>query len=117
MKKVTILGLMFAALIAFQGVANAKTVSGKITGVDAATNKLSISTVDPATGSASTVDISVDAKTAYAGAAALVDLTAGQEVSIEAEEAAGVWTASSVKVAEPALEAPAATETAAEPAQ
>ena len=46
------------------------------------------------------VDISVDPKTTYEGAAALADLKADQEVSIEAEEAAGVWTATSVKVAE-----------------
>ena len=99
MKKVYALGLMLMALVAFQGVVSAKTISGKIDAIDAVANKLSITTADPA---ASKVDISVSATTAYAGAASLADLTVGQEVSVEASEDG---TATSVKVAEPVKEA------------
>ena len=99
MKKTSILGLMLIALLAFQGVASAKTVSGKIAGVDVAGNKLSIT--DEA---AAKVDISVSKTTTYAGAASLADLTVGQEVSVEAEDAAGVLSATSVKIAEPVKE-------------
>ncbi len=116
MKKFYILGWMLAAFVVFQGTASAKTVSGKIAGVDAAANKLSISTTDPASGSESKVDISVSATTAYSGAAALADLKAGQEVSVEAsEDAAGGWSATSVKVAKAPSEAAAAAPAAKEP--
>ena len=115
MKKVSILGVMFIALVAFQGVASAQTVSGKIDKIDAAANKLSISTADPA---ASKVEISVSATTSYSGAASLADLTVGQEVSVEATEDAASkgLSATSVKVAEPVAPAPPAEGAAKEPA-
>ena len=114
MKKISILGLMLIALVAFQGVASAKEVSGKIAGTDPAANTLSLT----AGAAQEKVDIKVDAATTYAGAASLADLTVGQEVSVEAnEDASGGWTAVSVKVSEPAAPAAVAAEPAAEPAQ
>lgn len=102
MKKIYGLSLMLLALVAFQGVASAKEVSGTIAGIDAAANKMSLSTQDES-GAESSVDILVNATTSYAGAASLADLTVGQQVSVEASEdvIAGGWMASSVKVAEP----------------
>ena len=100
-KNMNLLGLVLAALFVFQGVASAKTISGKIEAIDAAAKTLSVGTSDPA---AAKVDISVTEKTTYAGAASLADLTVGQEVSVDAEDAAGALSAISVNVAEPAQE-------------
>ena len=100
MKKVYVLGFMLIAVLAFQGVASAKMVSGKIAGVDAAGKKLTIDTTDPASGSVSKVDIMVSDATQYSGAKALADLKEGQEVSIDAsEDATGGWSAVSVTAA------------------
>ena len=119
MKKTNVWGLLFVALVVFQGVASAKEVSGKIAGTDAAANRLSLTAADPASGKESNVDILVNSTTTYAGAASLADLTVGQEVTVEATEdaASGGWIADSVKVAEPLNQAAPAAPVAEEPAK
>ena len=95
--------VLAVALTLFQGVANAKVVSGKITGIDATANKLSISYTDLATSKEEQVEIAVKPETTYSGVASLGDLKEGQEVSVEAEEdaATGGWSATSIKAEEP----------------
>ena len=105
MKKIQIaMWVMLVAFVAFQGVASAKTVSGKVAKVDAATNKISVSYTDPATSKEESAEISIKTDTAFSGAASLADLKEGEDVSVEAAEdaATGGWNATSVKVSAPA---------------
>ena len=100
MKKAFGLFVVLMTLVAFQGIASAKTVSGKVAGIDAAAGTLSVNVADPATGSEEKADIAVNAATAYTGIAALADLKEGQEVAVEASEdtATGGWVATSVSI-------------------
>jgi hypothetical protein len=91
--------VLLVAFVAFQGVAEAKLVSGKVAAVDTEASTLSVKVMDPATGAESEVTIAVNESTAYKGVAAIGDLQPGAEVWINAEgdDAAG-WTATSVEV-------------------
>ncbi len=108
MKKIQFLGLaLLVSLVSFQAVASAKTVSGKVATIDAASNKVSVSYTDPSTSKEEKAEISVKPETTYSGVASLGELKEGQEVSVDAEEdaATGGWSAISIKAAEaqPAL--------------
>src|SRR5689334_4575805 len=108
MKKTLQLGLMvLAAFFAFQTLAMAETISGKIASIDAVGNKLSLSISDSATGNSTSLDVLVSANTAYKGVASFADLKEGQEVSVEMakDEATGANNATSVTLSQPA-EAP-----------
>lgn len=109
MKK-NIVFVILAVAILFQGTAYAKLVSGKVAGVDAAANSISIKSTD-ATGASQDVKISVNPETKYNGVASLAELKEGTEVWVDAEQdaATGSWKATSVKVGGPeAAAAPAA---------
>ena len=105
MKKIqTLILVLLVAVVAFQGLALAATVSGKVEKVDAATNMVTLTTA-----AGEKKEISVKPETTYAGVASLADLKEGQDVSIEASEegeGSGKWAATSVKV-EAAAPAPA----------
>ena len=90
-----------------------KVVSGKISGIDAVANKLSVSYTDLTTAKEEKVEISVKPETTYSGVAAFQDLKEGQAVTIDAAENEGTpgLTASSIKI-----EAVAETEEATEKA-
>lgn len=109
MKKAQIIGLtVLVVAVAFQGMAFAKAISGKVASVDTAGSKLSVSYTDPATGMEMKQEISATAETTYSGVAALGDLKEGQEVAIEATEdaATGSLTATSITASEAVSEAP-----------
>ena len=92
--------VVVVALTLFQGVASAKMVSGKISGIDAVTSKLSVSYTDLATSKEEKVEIAVKPETTYSGVASFQDLKEGQEVMIDAAENEGApgLTASSIKI-------------------
>ena len=99
MKRISLFVLAVAAsAVLFLGTGFAKEVSGKVAGVDAATNKLTLSVADEA-GASSDKDIWINADATFAGVAALNELKAGDQVSVEAEEEAGNWKASKVSKA------------------
>ncbi len=90
MKKIQFASLaVLAALMLFQGVASAKTISGKVAGIDAAANKLSVSYTDLATGKEEKVEVTIKPETTYSGVAAFADLKEGQAVSVDAVEGTG----------------------------
>lgn len=118
MKKVSLGLLALAAIVlAFGGVAMAETVSGKILSVDAAGNQFSVSS-ESELAAGGKADLLAGEDTVYTGVASLADLKEGQEVSVEIEKdsVAGVLHALSVSLVEVPAEAPAVSETAAEPA-
>ena len=101
MKRIALFVLaVTASAVMFLGTGFAKEVSGKVASIDAATNKLTISMAD-ATGAMSQKDIWVKTDAAYTGVAALNELKAGDQVSVEAEEEAGTgnWKASKISKA------------------
>ena len=99
MKRISLFVLAVAAsAVMFLGTGFAKEVSGKVASVDAAGNKLTISIADAA-GATSDKDVWVNADATFAGVAALNELKAGDQVSVEAEEEAGNWKASKVSKA------------------
>ena len=97
MKK--LIAFLLIALVAFTGTGFAKLVSGKLETVDAASNSLSISSMNPATGAEEKVQIKVKPETVFTGAASLADLKAGDKVWVEASQNAETqaWEATSVK--------------------
>ena len=113
MKKIQMLMLVLLAVsLVISGTAFAKTVSGTVASVDAATNSLSLNTKDDA-GAEKKVDLMVKSDATFSGVSSLADLKTGQEVKVEAEEdaATGSWNATFVEVAgaeAPAAETPAA---------
>lgn len=106
--------VLAVALTLFQGVASAKTVSGKISGIDATANKLSISYTDLVTSKEEQVEIAVKPETTYSGVASFQDLKEGQEATVDAVENEGAQglTASSVHVEAAKEEAEGLTEDA-----
>ena len=111
MKK-TQIAMLVLAFLAFQGIASAESISGKVVSIDSAAKSLSINQMDSATGAEKKVDLSVSADTAYTGIQAFAELKAGDEISADAQQdaATGSWKATSIKVgkAEEAAAAPAA---------
>ncbi len=90
MKKIQIASLtLLVALVFFQGVANAKTISGKIAGINTAASKLSIGYTDLATGKEEKVDVTIKPETTYSGVAVFADLKEGQAVLVDAIEGVG----------------------------
>ncbi len=101
MKRIALFVLaVTAGAVMFLGTGFAKEVSGKVAAVDTAGSKLTISIAD-ASGAASQKDIWVKSDASFAGVAALNELKAGDQVSVEAEEEAGTgnWKASKVSKA------------------
>ncbi len=101
MKKMQILVVVFlTAFVAFQGMALAEAIQGKVAGIDATAKSLSLSRNNPATGVAEKLAISVNPETAFSGVASLEELKAGDDISVDVQkgEAAGSWKATSVKV-------------------
>jgi ribosomal protein L12E/L44/L45/RPP1/RPP2 len=99
MKKALALTLVvFCAFLALQGIASAKTVSGKVTAVDAAAKTLSVSQTDELTGVEEKVTVSVTDTTAFSGVTGLDGVNVDDEVTVEATEdaATGTWNAVSV---------------------
>ena len=90
--------ILLATFMLVQGVAYAKTVEGKVVSTDVAANSLTVSKTDAVTGASEDVVISVTDTTTYSGAASLIELKAGDQVSVEAEQDAvtSKWNASSV---------------------
>ena len=78
--------VLVVALAFFQGVASAKTISGKIVNIDPAGNKLSVSYTDLASGTEEKVEVSVKPETTYSGVASFQDLKEGQAVVVETAE-------------------------------
>ncbi len=113
MKKIQWIALIaLAVVICMQPAAFAKVVSGKVDGVDAGANTVSVSTVNPETNAEEKVSVSVKPETVFLGVAALGELSNGQEVSVEAtEDAAGALSAVSV-MAVPVVAAEVATQAA-----
>ena len=66
--------------------AQAKMISGQVSGVDSGTRKVSVSTVDPATGQSSTSDIWLNPDATYSGVASLDEIKSGDQIWMEAEE-------------------------------
>ena len=111
MKKMHIALAVLVAFVAFQGLAFADTVSGKIVSTDVAANSIIISKTNQATGSEENITIWVKPTTTYGGTDSLATLQAGDEVSLEVEQDATTqnWMANSVSRAQaPAPVAPAA---------
>ena len=99
MKKFTFSVLVLAvAVLALQIVANAATVQGSVSAVDAQAGTLTISTIDPETGAASDQLISVGAATAFAGVASLAEVAVGDSVTAEVSATAEGSSADSVTV-------------------
>lgn len=101
MKNAKIVSFLLLATLLVSGVAFAEAVSGKVVSVDPASNSITVSQLDAATGAENEVSILVQEATAFTGVADLAGLQAGAEVTIEAtkDEASGSLTASSVAVA------------------
>ena len=96
MKRTSMLVLgLFVALVALQGLAFAKTISGKVDAVDAAAGKLTVA-VEGENGAVEKSELVVGADAKLTGVGTLNDLKAGDVVAVEAEEDAGAWKASSV---------------------
>lgn len=110
MKKVLVVAFLVAAMALCQVAAFADWVSGKVVSVDATANSITVSKTDAATGASSEAVIGVSPSTTYAGVTSLSELTAGDEVKIEAAEDPTTkgWMATSVeKVVAPAPAEPA----------
>ena len=92
--------ILLVALTFFQGVASAKVISGTVSAIDAAGNKLSIGYTDLATGKEEKVDVAVKPETTYSGVASFQDLKEGQAVVVDTAENEGTpgLTATSVKI-------------------
>ena len=116
MKKMQLaIAILVAAFALYQGSAYAKLVGGKVVSTDAAANSITISQVNPETGTEENVVFSLKDSTTYSGVDSLAGLKAGDEVWADAEEDATTkaWTANSVQRLE--VTAPAAPEIPAAP--
>lgn len=101
MKRISLFVLAVAAsAVLFLGTGFAKEISGKVASVDGATGKLTIAIAE-AGGAEAQKDVWVNADAAFSGVAALNELKAGDQVSIEAEEETGTgnWKASKISKA------------------
>lgn len=89
--------LVLAAILCFQGVADAKMVAGKVGLVDLEKNTVTISTPS-ATGAMEDAIISVAADTKFLGAASIADLAQGDVISATVTEQTveGAWQATSI---------------------
>ena len=98
MKRVQMLVLvLLVAGLAFQGLALAKEVSGKVAGIDTATNKLTLAVADAAAGTETKSDIWINKDAAYTGVASLAELKEGDSVTVSAEaDEQGNWKAGKV---------------------
>lgn len=89
--------LVLAAILCFQGVADAKMVAGKVVSTDVTANTVTISTPS-ATGAMEDAIISVAAETQFLGATSIADLSQGDVISATVTEQTveGAWQATSI---------------------
>ena len=106
--------ILLVAFVFLQGTAEAKTVLGKVSTVDAIAKTLSVSNADPVTGVEEIVSVQVADTATFSGVSSLDQIQAGDEVQIEAEEEAvtGNLKATSIQV----VKAPVVPAAPAEPA-
>ena len=68
------------------GTAQAKMISGKLTGVDPTTRKITLSTIDASSGQSSNSEIWTYSNATFSGVASLSELRSGDTVWVEAEQ-------------------------------
>ena len=96
MKRIQMLVLALLVTVAFQASALAKMVAGTVAEIDATAKKVTISTTDAA-GAESKAEVWVKDDAALNGIAALNELKAGDQISVEADQdEQGNWKASTV---------------------
>ena len=98
--------LVLAAVLCFQGTADAKMVAGKVVSVDSTANTVTISTPS-AMGAMEDAVISVAPETKFLGAASIAELQEGDVVSatVTEQNAEGAWTATSISKPTPVTSA------------
>ncbi len=98
--------LVLAAVLCFQGTADAQMVAGKVVSVDATANTVTISTPSAA-GIMEDAVISVAPETKFLGAASIAELQEGDVVSATVTEQTpeGAWTATSISKPTPVTSA------------
>ncbi len=76
----------------------AKTISGKVTAINAQAGQLSVETVNPVTKMPESVSVSLNPLTIYSGVVSAAEIQAGDKVWIETASDSGPLAADSVKV-------------------
>ena len=89
--------LVLAAVLCFQGIADAKMVAGRVQGVNPDANTITISTPS-ATGAMEDAIISIATDTKFLGATSIADLSQGDVISatVTEETVEGAWKATSI---------------------
>ena len=100
MKKRFVLALIF--LLPFSVILRAEWFDGEVQKIDGKAKTITLSEIDPITDVEEKKDILTDKATVFSGVASLKDVRESDNVTIEAryDEAADVWKALSVEVAE-----------------
>ncbi len=101
MKTSKILTMLLILLLPLGTVLRAEWFDGEVQKIDAKAGTFTLSEIDPITDTEEKVEVLVNGTTVYSGVAALKDIRANDNVTVEAQydESADVWKAVSVEVA------------------
>ena len=102
MKISKILTSLLVLLLPFSMVLHAEWIDGEVQKVDRKAKTITISEIDPITDTEEKKEVLIDGATVFSGMKSLKDIRENDDVTIEAQydEAADVWKALSVEVAE-----------------
>lgn len=102
MKTTKILALLFALIFLLPIDLRAEWFDGEVQKIDAKAGTIVLSEIDPITDAEEKKEVLIDESTVFSGVTSLKDIRENDNVTIEAQydEAADVWKALSVEVAE-----------------
>ncbi len=102
MKTFKMLAAFFILMLPFSIALHAEWIDGEVQKVDRKAKTITISEIDPITDTEEKKEVLTDGTTVFSGVKSLKDIRENDDVTIEAQydEAADVWKALSVEVAE-----------------